>query len=230
MTHDEVFEALKLVYRMDQAAGIWADLMPSKLESTMLTTNLAKANIKLHKMKLLVGGGGRGDGGSRGSSGGRGSGTGRSNNNWAAEKGSGGTNNKDCEWILTRTTNTIKHPIEGYNMKWCKLCGPGRSKGTLAGMYMHAPHNHAKWLLSKKESLAKFNAKKKFLKAENSQAGDDNDSTNNNTKHLKLSDSIINGLTTEIMIGDSKARKMAKCWFENANKGTSDQADSLVKD
>jgi hypothetical protein len=32
------------------------------------------------------------------------------------------------------------------------------------------------------------------------------------------------------MIGDSKARKMAERWFENANKGTSNQADSLVKD
>ncbi len=115
-------------------------------------------------------------------------------------------------------------------MKWCKLCGPGRSKGTPAGMYMHAPHDHAKWLLSKKESLAKFNAKKKSLKAKKSKAGDDNNSTNNDTKCLKLSDSIINGLTTEIMIGDSKAHKMAKRWFENANKGTINQADSLVKD
>jgi hypothetical protein len=60
---------------------------------------------------------------------------------------------------------------------------------------------------------------------------DDNNSTNNDTKHLKLSYSIINGLTsTEIMMGDSKARKMAKRWFQNANKGTSNQADSLVKD
>jgi hypothetical protein len=96
-------------------------------------------------------------------------------------------------------------------------------------MYMHAPLDHSKWLLSKKESLAKFNAKKKSLKAKKFKAGDDNKSTNNNTKHFKLSDSIINGLTTEIMIVDSKACKMAKCWFENANKGTSDQADSLVK-
>jgi hypothetical protein len=109
-------------------------------------------------------------------------------------------------------------------MKWCKLCGPGCSKGPPAGMYMHPPHNHAKWHLSKKESLAKFNAKKKSLKAKKSKAGDDNNSTNNNTKRLTLSDSIIN------MIGDSKAHKMAKRWFENANKGTSNQADSLVKD
>jgi hypothetical protein len=95
---------------------------------------------------------------------------------------------------------------------------------------MQTPHDHAKWLLSKKESLANINAKKKSLKAKKSKAGDDNDSTSNNTKHLKLSDSIINGLTTEIMIGDSEAHKLAKRWFQNANKGTSKQADPLVKD
>jgi hypothetical protein len=95
---------------------------------------------------------------------------------------------------------------------------------------MQAPHDHAKWLLSKKLSLAKFNARKKSLKAKKSNFGDDNNSTNNNAKHLKLSDSVINGLTTKIMIGDSKACKMAKRWFQNANKETSNQADSLVKD
>jgi hypothetical protein len=68
------------------------------------------------------------------------------------------------------------------------------------------------------------------LKAKKSKAGDDNNSTNINAKHLKLCDSVINGLTTEVMIGGSNARKMTKHWFENANKGTSDQADSLVKD
>ncbi len=71
MTHDKVFEALKLVYMTEQATGTWADLMPSKLEITMLTNNLAKANVKLHKMKLQGGGGGRGGGG------GKGGGTGR---------------------------------------------------------------------------------------------------------------------------------------------------------
>jgi hypothetical protein len=40
MTHDEVFEALKLVYRTEQVAGTWANLMPSKLDITMLTTYL----------------------------------------------------------------------------------------------------------------------------------------------------------------------------------------------
>ncbi len=76
----------------------------------------------------------------------------------------------------------------------------------------------------------KIQCQKKTLKAKKSKAGDDNSSPNNDTKHLKLSDSTMNGLTTEIMIGDSKARKMAKRWFENANKEISNQADSLVKD
>ncbi len=87
-----------------------------------------------------------------------------------------------------------------------------------------------KWLLTKKEKLEKFDANKEFLEAEKSKAGDYNNSINNNGKHLKISDSIINGLTTEIMIGDSKARIIAKCWLKNANEGTSDFADTLVKD
>ncbi len=97
MTHDEVFEALKSVYKMEQAAGTWADMMPSKLEITMLTTNLAKANVELHKMKLLAGCGGRGGGGSRGGGGGRGSGTQRGNNNRGAGKGGGSGNNAEHE-------------------------------------------------------------------------------------------------------------------------------------
>jgi hypothetical protein len=164
MTHDKVFEALKSVYRTEQAAGTWANLMPSKHEITMFTTNLAKANIKLLKIKLSGGGGGRGSGGSRGSGGGRDSGGGRGS---GTGRGSGGTNYKDCEWMLTKTSDTIKHPTKGYNMKWCKLCGLGHSKGTPAGMYIQAPHDHAKWLLTKKEMLAQWNAKKKTQKPKN---------------------------------------------------------------
>jgi hypothetical protein len=136
MTHDEVFEALKLVYRTEQAAGTWANLMPSKLEITILTTNLAKANVELNKMKSLGGGGGRGSGGCRGGGGGRGGGTGSGNGNCGAGMGSGSNNNEEREWMLARTTNNIKHPTQGYELKWCKLCGPGHSKETPTGMYM----------------------------------------------------------------------------------------------
>jgi hypothetical protein len=94
-------------------------------------------------------------------------------------------------------------------------------------MYMQAPHDHAKWLLTKKEMLAQWYAKKKTQKAKKVKAGEKDNSTNNDAKRLKLSDSITNGLTSEIMIGDSRARKMAKRWFENANKGNN---NSLVKD
>jgi hypothetical protein len=76
----------------------------------------------------------------------------------------------------------------------------------------------------------KIQCQKEIPKTKKSKAGDDNNSTNNDAKRLKLSDSVINGLTTDIMIGDRDARKRAKRWFENANKRTSDQTDSLVKD
>jgi hypothetical protein len=218
MIQDEVFEALKMVYKIEQAAGTWANLMPSKYKITMLTTNLAKkANNELKKMKLQGSGGGRGGGGDRGG------GTRRGNCNCGAKKGGGGGNNAaiSCSWMLTKTTNTIMHPTKtkDYNMKWCKLCGPGSTRGTPAGLYMQAPHDHAEWLLNKEEKLANFDANKKSLMAEKSKAGDDTNSTNNNVKRLKLSNSIINGLTTEIMIRDSKACKMAKRWFQNANEG-----------
>ncbi len=86
---------------------------------------------------------------------------------------------------------------------------------------MHAPHDHAKWHFADKEKLAKLDAKKKSPKDAKSEAGDDTNSTNNDVKHLKISDSIVNGLTTEIMIGDSEPCKIAKRWLKNANEGTS---------
>jgi hypothetical protein len=140
MTQDEVFETLKLVYRTEQAAGIWANLMPSKL-----TTNLSKANIELHKMNSL---------GGVGSGGGRGGGTRRGNGKREAEKGGAGGNNAAMShaWMLARTADIIKHPSQGYKMKWCKLCGPDHTKGTPSGMYMQASHDHEKCLLSKKEN------------------------------------------------------------------------------
>jgi hypothetical protein len=76
----------------------------------------------------------------------------------------------------------------------------------------------------------KNQCQKEIPQSQKIKPGDDKNSTNNNAKHLKLSDSVINSLTTEIMIGDSEAGKMAKSWFQNANKGPSDQADPLVKD
>ncbi len=96
MTQDEVFEALKTVYKIKQATGTWADLMPFKHKITMLTTNLAKANIKLNKMKLLGSGGGRGGGG------GKGGGTGRGKGDCGAEKGDGGGKDAatSCLWML----------------------------------------------------------------------------------------------------------------------------------
>ncbi len=50
----------------------------------------------------------------------------------------------------------------------------------------------------------------------------------NKKKRLKLSDAVVNGLTTEIMLGDSDARVLAKKWFARANANES--SDVSVKD
>jgi hypothetical protein len=66
MTMQEVFEALKTVYKSEQAAGTWSDLMPTKHEITMLTTTLNKTKLELDKFKSSSHGGGRGTGGDKG--------------------------------------------------------------------------------------------------------------------------------------------------------------------
>jgi hypothetical protein len=71
-----------------------------------------------------------------------------------------------------------------------------------------------------KGEASKVQCQKEIPQGQKSKAGDDTISTNNVIKHLNLSDSIINCLTTEIMIGDSKAHKIAKRWLKNANEGT----------
>ena len=50
----------------------------------------------------------------------------------------------------------------------------------------------------------------------------------NEKKRLKLTDSVVNGLTTKIMLGDSDACVLAKKWFARANANES--SDGLVKD
>jgi hypothetical protein len=154
MTMQEVFEALKTVYKSEQAAGTWSNLMPTKHEITMLTTTLNKTKSELNKLKSSSNGGGRGTGGDKG---GRGVGRG---NNGGSGRGSGGgrQSQEDRAWMLVKTTDTIKHPTEGYDMKWCKLCGPGCSKGTPQGMYICAPHDHKQWLLTKQEKQAQFDS------------------------------------------------------------------------
>ena len=56
MTMEEVFEALKTVYKSEQAAGTWSDLMTTKHEITMLTTTpiaiIAKNNLLLYQSCL----------------------------------------------------------------------------------------------------------------------------------------------------------------------------------
>jgi hypothetical protein len=125
MTMQEVFEALKMVYKSEQAAGTWSNLISTKHEITMLTTTLNKTKTELDKLKSSGHGGGRGTGVDKG---GRGAGRG---NHGGGGRGSGGgrQSQEDRAWMLVKTTNTIKHPTEGYDMKWCKCADPVATKG-----------------------------------------------------------------------------------------------------
>ncbi len=133
--------------------------------------------------------------------------------------------------MLVKTTDTIKHPTDGYDMKWCKLCGPGCTKGTPQGMYIRAPHDHKQWLLTKQEKQAQFEGKKKSSKPSKTKADEGIKSPakhDNEKKRLKLTDAVANGLTTKIMLGNSNARVLAKTWFACANANES--SDGSVKD
>ena len=88
-------------------------------------------------------------------------------------------------------------------------------------MYIRAPHDHKQWLLNKQEKDAKFEGKRKSSKPSKTKTDDgikpptkEND---NKKKRLKLSDAVVNGLTTKIMIGNSDACVLAKKWFAPAN-------------
>ncbi len=126
--------------------------MPTKHEITMLTTTLNKTKLELDKLKSSGNGGGRSTGGDKG---GRGASRGNTD---GGGRGSGGgcQSQEDCAWMLVKTTDTSKHQNKGYDMKWCKLCGPSHTKGTPQGMYIHAPHYHKQWLFTKQETDAKF--------------------------------------------------------------------------
>ena len=56
---------------------------------------------------------------------------------------------------------TTKKDSNGDAYEWCKLCGPGRSKGSPTGMYMKSPHNHKEWLAKKLAKQEEYKAAKK---------------------------------------------------------------------
>ncbi len=92
-------------------------------------------------------------------------------------------------------------------------------------------HNHKQWLLAKQEKQEQFEGKKKSSKPSKTKADDGIKSPAKNDskkKRLKLSDAVVNGLTTKIMLGDSNARVLAKKWFARANANES--SDGSVKD
>jgi hypothetical protein len=127
-----------------------------------------------------------------------------------------------------------KEDSDGDEYEWCKLCGPGRSKGAPAGMYMKSPHKHKEWLANKLAKQEEFKAakKKKQPKHDSSTKRKDTDeakaekgSTDNKKMKLKLADSIVDGLTTHMSISENDARKFVDkqiAEFDAANETNTD--------
>ena len=141
--------------------------------------------------------------------------------------------NSDKAWMVTFAGNT-KKDSNGDAYEWCKLCGPGRSKGTPAGLYMKSPHNHKEWLANKIAKQEEYKASKKKKQSEpdsstkrkgKGEGKAEKDSTDSKKMKLKLADSIVDGLTTHMCISAHEARQFVDkqvADFDAANQTSPD--------
>ena len=208
ITMQEVFEALKTVNRTDQAAGIWSKLMPNKHKTTMLTTTHNKTKKEHNKLKSSGGGGGRGNGGDKGGRGG-------SSNGGGGGRGSGGGQEplESFAWMLAKITDTIKHPTQVMAWSGASCVDPVAPRGLTKACISMLPMTMHNGFSPKNEKHVQFEAKKKAPKPSKTKADDQIKSTNksnNEKKSLKLSNAVVTGLTTEIMLGNSDARVLNK--------------------
>jgi hypothetical protein len=193
----EAVEALKTCYKTAVAAKTWGNIDVTKKNITLLTTKIAAQAKEIARLKTSSGGGTKPP---------------------AIQSGNKKPNNKDTTdtaWMVI-FDGTTKEDTHGNEYEWCQLCGPGRNKGTPAGMYMKAPHNHTEWLIQKKakqeERLAHkqnktqpvhdSSAKRKHSKNDTAEKA----STDSKKLKLKLAESIVEGLTTHMSISANDAR------------------------
>jgi hypothetical protein len=143
----EAVEALKTCYKNVVAAKTWGNLDVTKKDITLLTTKIAAQQKEIARLKTTSGGGSN-------------SSTKQSGKNKSSNK-----DNPDRAWSVT-FAGTTKKDSNGDAYEWCKLCGPGRSKGSPAGMYMKSPHNHKEWLANKIAKQEEYKASKKKKQSE----------------------------------------------------------------
>ena len=199
----EAVEALKTCYKNAVAAKTWGNLDVTKKEITLLTTKIAAQQKEIARLKNASGDGTKPS-------------TKKSGKNKSSNK-----DNSDKAWMVTFAGNT-KKDSKGDAYEWCKLCGPGRSKGTPAGLYMKSPHNHKEWLANKKARQEEYNASKAKKQSETDSStkrkGKDDgkaekDSIDSKKMKLKLADSIVDGLTTHMSISAHDARQFVDKQF-----------------
>jgi hypothetical protein len=211
----EAVEALKTCYKNAVAAKTWGNLDVTKKDITLLTTKIAAQQKEITRLKTASGDGNK------------------SSTKQSGNKKSSSKDKSERAWLVNFAGNT-KKDSNGDAYEWCKQCGPGRSKGSPAGMYMKSPHKHTEWLANKIAKQEEYEASKKKKKSESDSStkrkGKDEgktekESTDSKKMKLKLADSIVDGLTTHMSISANDARQFIDnqiAEFDAANKTTND--------
>jgi hypothetical protein len=207
-TSAEAVEALRTCYKNAVAAKTWGNIDIMKNNITLLTTKIAAQAKEIAQLKNSTGGGTKPP---------------------ATQSGYKKRSDKDTtdtSWMVI-FDGTTKEDTHGKEYEWCKLCGPGRNKGTPAGMYMKAPHNHKEWLaqrIAKQEERLAYRQNNKQPEHDSSakrkhNKKDTSDKTSNDSKKLKLklAESIVEGLTTHMSFSENDARTFVKNQLEEFN-------------
>jgi hypothetical protein len=194
----EAVEALRTCYKNTVAAKTWGNIDVTKNNITLLTTKIAAQAKEIARLKTSSGGG---------------------TNQKPHDK-----DDTDRSWLLIYD-GTMKEDLHGNEYVWCKLCGPGRSKGTPQGMYMKSPHDHKEWLAKKKAKQEEYKAFKttkkpqqESIKRKETDTGKaEKASTDSKKLKLEIADSLVEGLTTHMSISEHDARTFVKNQLKEFN-------------
>ena len=137
------------------------------------------------------------------------------------KKGNGSPNNgkkqtKTCcpEWQVTKKGNTIEH--KGRKYVWCSK--HTSKDGSIIGLYMPSPHNHAEWAKTKADKTVVFKKRKEDTKKSgNTQASPAKKSKSEGEDlNLALSSKFTSGMVTHCHMGQAEAENMFDSFYKNA--------------
>jgi hypothetical protein len=118
-------------------------------------------------------------------------------------------------WQITKAGATITHPDHRFDMVWCpehvSKCG------TVNGMYMKAPHDHAAWQKNRTDRSNAEKAAAKERDAVETQGGPSTKkSKGSDAKKLALVKSFTAALTTQFLCSEADAQQIVEKTFASA--------------